>query len=199
MPNKNTSTVTVTSGHTRARTPKAIAAAPRRTKSHQLRASPSIKPSVNIAARSLPADAASDLAAEILERGAQRVPERANGLVHALLRLGIAEGVPDRSERLVQMIDGLPERLVHHLALLLGGRACVPLLLPVMLAESPTQIEEMPPDVVPRLARFVLAAPGLLGHVRCLPLLFPYRATARSRAARLPLRSLDGGVAQHEI
>src|SRR6266496_3962009 len=72
-----------------------------------------------IAARTLPADAPADLVTQVLEGRTQGVPEGPNRPVHGLLRLRVAEGVPDRGECLVQLIDRLAERVVHRLPLLL--------------------------------------------------------------------------------
>src|SRR5438034_2091232 len=101
--------------------------------------------------RTLPADAPADLVTQVLEGRTQGVPEGPNGPVHGLLRLRVAEGVPDRGERLVQLIDRLAERVVHRLALLLGGRAGIVPLLPVVLAEPPAKLGEVFTDVVPCL------------------------------------------------
>src|SRR5207253_7491543 len=85
--------------------------------------------------------------------------------VHGLLGLRIAQGVSDRGERLVELVHGLPERLVQRLALNLGGRDGIAPLLPVVLAEPPAQLGELLTDVVPRPPGFLLAAPRLLAHV----------------------------------
>src|SRR5439155_9799139 len=99
--------------------------------------------------RSLADDPALELAPDAGEGGVERLAERAAGPLQALVRLGIPQGVPDRGERLVELIDHSADGLVDRFALFFRGGPGCSALLPVLVADLPAHVREVLPHLVP--------------------------------------------------
>src|SRR5438093_4187962 len=117
-----------------------------------------------VRAGTLPPDVLADLVLEVGERRADRVAKRSSRMLQALLGFRIPQRIPDGGEGLIQLIDGLLERVVHRLSLLGRGGARIAGEPPVVLAELPSHLGEVPADLIPRLARLLLSVAWLVCH-----------------------------------
>src|SRR5439155_3844514 len=128
-------------------------------------------------AGALPPHALADLLAQVGERGGHGVAERAGCLLQTLLGLLIAERVAYSGERMVELIDGLLDRVVHRPSLFFSGASGSGAQLAVVLADAAPHFPEALADLVPRL-------PGLVVLHEAF---FRVRRLADRRVVRLPV------------